>query len=172
MREIGIITPPKLATKYSTRIKYVIPDTINRDYLKYLNDTRKDSVIYLDCRQTNWKRIPSDLDLTIQVIEELSPNYIITPSYMFDTKKTVGVFETFLNKLDELELTYRKGLLVGCLEGTNSKEVDNCLNSLEKYGLKKFIIPNSTLPVCKQYVIIIVYLKKEVDFDEQMERYS
>ena len=129
--KVGIISPTKFLDKYcTTDIQYVLPKLYLEDekYRQFYQSRREkgDNTI-VDCKGLGWKREPEEDWICLSTILDLSPQVVILPSYMYDYKKTLEIAKNYTSKL-----SYPRGKLVGCLEGTNFKEVGKCLTALRK----------------------------------------
>src|SRR3972149_11311758 len=92
--EIGIIAPIKLLKKYCllTKVQYVVSSlhSWEPEYAKfYLSRKEKGDTIILDIRDPGWRRSPDKISNIQKCLEELDPDYVILPSFMFDIKATI-----------------------------------------------------------------------------------
>lgn len=136
--EVGIIAPIKLLREYcTTRIQYCLPELIveSKEYRSFYKEKATEGkLVIMDIRKIGWKREPEDFRIVKEALKHLRACMIIYPSCMYNWKKTMKVVRDF-------KKTFRlEG--VGCLEGTNKKELTLCAHKLIKEKVTTLAIPS------------------------------
>jgi len=135
---VGIIAPIRSLKEYcTTGVQYCYPSLIveskkYRDF--YLEKVKEKNLVILDSVKVGWKREPETPSIVRDALAYVSPSLLITPSYMYDLKRTLRAAEEFLTM-------FKPKLVVGCVEGTTSEEVLACADSLRELKVKTLAIP-------------------------------
>lgn len=121
--KVGIIAPIKFLEKYcKTSIQYCLPCLIvNEPEYRHFYAKRASmgNTIILDCRQIGWKREPEKLSVVEESLHYLTPSIVISPSCMFNSRRTRGIQEEFVYSFPQL-----RGKLIRCIEGTSEEEME------------------------------------------------
>ncbi len=120
--KIGIIAPIGFLEKYCiTDVQYVLPRLLVEEpkYRNfYIKRKEKGDTIILDCRTLGWKRTPESFTFIEKALGLISPDIIVAPSYMFNSKLSKEILEKFTK-----ELPIKKGKVLKCMEGTSEKDI-------------------------------------------------
>lgn len=165
--EVGIIAPISMLDRYcTTKIQYFLPGLLNQSkrYKDFYQNLPRDTTKIMDCRKPTWKREPENLELCKQGLK-LSPDYIVLPSYMFESERTIKVAKEYSR-----ELSTPSGLAVACLEGTTDKEIVDCAKKLKAF--LGYAIPSHLYNICKKppKKPILIYLENHLKLDELRDR--
>ena len=143
---LGIIAPAAMLETYCiTKTHYVLPSLFleNETYRNfYLEASKKGHLIILDSKQVGWKRAPASIEMILECLQQITPRYIITPSYLFKTKDSLEVTKQFLSLPQIKGLNPETTRVVGCVEGTTEEECLNYKKELRQLGLNLFAYPS------------------------------
>lgn len=121
--KVGIIAPIKFLEEYCrSDVQYCLPCLIvNEPKYRHFYAKRASmgNTIILDCRQIGWKREPEKLSIVEETLHHLTPTIVISPSCMFNSKRTRETQEEFIYSFPQL-----KNKLIRCIEGTSKEEID------------------------------------------------
>ena len=119
--KVGIITPVRFLERYCiTDIQYCLPRLLveSMEYRNfYIRRQKEDNTLILDCRRPTWRRQPEDFSVVKEALKVIEPSVIIAPSYMFDSKASMGIYRAFME-------TFKSDKVVRCLEEASEEEVD------------------------------------------------
>lgn len=159
--KIGIIAPIKFLEEFCiTDIQYYLPTLIveNKKYRDFcVRKLREKNTVIMDMKKIGWKREPEDPSIIDKALNLLIPSIIILPSYMFNTQKTTGILDSF---------KFRNITTYGCLEGTNMKEVQSCIEEFK--DLDGYAIPSHMYGICTSVPQDkpIIYIENHLSIDE------
>jgi len=160
--KIGIIAPIKFLETYCiTDVQYVLPrllveESLYRDF--YIYREKKGDTIILDCRIPHWKRQPEDFNVIEKALGLLLPDFIVAPSYMFNSKLTRETFKKFLK-----EVPHHKGKIIRCIEGTSERELKLGKDSL-------YAIPSHMFRFLDKLPKNAIYIENHLEPSELMGR--
>ena len=136
--KVGIISPTMSLRDYcTTGVQYCIPSLIveSKEYRNFYKEREKDDYLILDTCKVGWKREPEAFPIIKEALKYIDPSIIITPSYMYDLKKTLEVAIEFLKE-------FRPKFVAGCIEGTRAQEIQLCTRAFKKLGVSTLAIPS------------------------------
>ncbi len=137
--KVGIIAPiSSLRNHCTTEIQYCLPRLLVKEasYLGfYRQKVDEGNLVILDTKKMGWQRQPEDISIVEEALSLIDPSLVITPSHMYNVSKTLSSATNFLNRL------HPSGV-VGCLEGTNREEIEECARALKEMGIKTLAIPS------------------------------
>lgn len=127
--KVGIIAPIKFLNKYCvTNIQYCLPSlfTIKEYRNFYVSRYKSGDTIILDCKRVGWRRTGEFLPVIQEALKLIQPTYIILPSRMYNLTETIALTKRYLEALP------KRFQYVGCLEGTDKREIGKCLEKIRK----------------------------------------
>ena len=120
--KVGIIAPIKFLERYCvTSIQYCLPSLVveNTSYKNfYIKKKKIGNIIISDSRKVGWRRTPEDFEVIREALKLIEPDIIVAPSYMFNLKASLEMYEYFLANFP----TYTNKI-IRCLEGTSEEDV-------------------------------------------------
>lgn len=137
--QVGFISPISVLDKYCslTRVQYCLPELFlssNSYRHYYLSRRQQGDIVVVDSRRIGWRRVPSPIDETLKTVEELAPQYVVMPSYMYDVVRTERAQQEFQEALSKYEER-----LVYSLEGVTRQSVLQFFRKVRKRGVAPMI---------------------------------
>ena len=163
--KVGIISPIKTLRKYcTTNIQYALPKLLvdSKEYREfYQEQSERGNYLILDTCKVGWKREPEDFSIIGKALTLVHPSLIITPSYMYNLKKTLEVVKDFLH-------SFTPNAVAGCLEGTSQEEILTCVRELNIPKVTTLAIPSHLYRIQSEvnHNGLTIYLENHLNVEE------
>lgn len=123
----------------------------HKDYRQFFLKQREQDVhVLLDNSAAEKALI--DQDRLIEIVKELNPHLVVAPDHLFDAKKTIEEFHSFVDRMKQEELLDTK--IFACPQGNTKEEWLECYQEMvneplvRKIGLSKISVPKAFLGEC------------------------
>lgn len=119
-------------------------DSSYRDYFLHLRKNNPNAFILLDNGAAEESLVTEDV--LIEAVRELSPNEVIAPDVLFQTKQTLVNFHKFIERMKETNLL-EKTSIFACPQGRTKEEWLTCYREMVEHpnvtcvGLSKIAVP-------------------------------
>ena len=119
-------------------------DPSYRDYFLNLRKQNPDAFITLDNGAAEDSLVTESL--LIEAVKELSPNEVVAPDVLFQTKPTLANFHSFVERMKETNLIKTTSIFA-CPQGSTKEEWLSCYQEMAKspevgcIGLSKIAVP-------------------------------